>query len=93
MTRAVHTAVGSMHCELAVWSIRPERGVVTFFNLRHKVSQIMETAAPVSISACAAVPSTLTSITFCGEKDGGLKQFELYAAVASGAAAISFPLP
>lgn len=51
---------------------------------------VTETAAPVSMSANVAAPSTCISIMFCGNS-GGLGHFDKRAARASEAAAFSFP--
>lgn len=75
---------------VAVRNDSPECGVVTFFKRRHNFASITETAAPVSMSATVATPSTATSITLDGEKLG-LRLFDDDAVLASGTAASSFP--
>lgn len=83
-------ANGLISCGLAVRRVRSERGVVTLRNERRRRSFNTDTAAPVSISARAATPSTVTSLTLAGER-GGLRNFDGAAVLASGTAAVSFP--
>lgn len=90
ITRAVHAAIGDTWAALAVRSESPESGVVTFFSKRQSLALITEMAAPVSTNAMAGVPSTTTSITFCGY-ERGLEIFAKHAVRASGTAEISFP--
>lgn len=82
-TRAVHMANGLISCALAVRRVRSERGVVTLRNERRRRSFNTDTAAPVSISARVATPSTVTSITLAGER-GRLRNFDGAAVLASG---------
>lgn len=85
----MRTADSAMHLELAVQSISPDDDV-SFFSLQRSVSEMTEMAAPVSLSATAAVPSNSAS-TCRGETYGSLGQSDLPVALASGAAAISSP--
>lgn len=81
-----------MRSALAVQRDTFDSGVVTFLSERQSVALITETAAPVSTRASAATPSTYTSIILVGE-GRGLGLFVGDAVLASGTAAISFPVP
>ena len=80
-----------MWCDVAVRKEISVRGVVTLFKLRQSFSLITDTAAPVSTRARTLTPSTDSSISFGGQRLG-LEMFDSNAALASGTAAVSFPL-
>lgn len=89
-TLAVHAACGATCCVLAVRSSMPDSGVVTLCSFLQSFSSMTETAAPVSISAIAAVPSTITSNKLRGDC-AGLVEVAKLAVRACGTAAASFP--